>query len=60
MDIKQYMTQLGQRARQASRELARADSNKKNKLVPLKFFADKNLYQTNYINTSFHPIQLYL
>ena len=33
MDIKQYMTQLGQRARQASRELARADSNKKNKAL---------------------------
>ena len=30
MDIKQYMTQLGQQARQASRVLARADSNKKN------------------------------
>lgn len=33
MDIKQYMTQLGQRARQASRELARADSNIKNKAL---------------------------
>jgi glutamate-5-semialdehyde dehydrogenase len=30
MDIKQYMTQVGQKARQASRELARASSNKKN------------------------------
>ena len=33
MDIKKYMTQLGQRARQASRELARADSNIKNKAL---------------------------
>ena len=33
MDIKQYMTQLGQQARQASRELAKADSNKKNKAL---------------------------
>ena len=33
MDIKQYMTQLGQKARQASRELARTDSNKKNKAL---------------------------
>lgn len=30
MDIKQYMTQLGQQARQASRALATANSNKKN------------------------------
>ncbi len=30
MDIKQYMTQVGQQARQASRTLAKADSNKKN------------------------------
>jgi len=30
MDIKNYMTELGQRARKASRVLARADSNKKN------------------------------
>jgi len=30
MDIKQYMTQLGQQARQASRALARANSNTKN------------------------------
>ena len=30
MDIKQYMTQVGQQARQASRALAKADSNKKN------------------------------
>jgi len=30
MDIKHYMTELGQRARQASRVLARTDSNKKN------------------------------
>ncbi len=33
MDIKQYMTQLGQRARHASRELSRADSNIKNKAL---------------------------
>ena len=30
MDIKQYMTQVGRQARQASRALAKADSNKKN------------------------------
>lgn len=30
MDIKQYMTQVGQQARQASRTLAKADSNEKN------------------------------
>ena len=30
MDIKQYMTQVGQQARQASRTLAKANSNKKN------------------------------
>lgn len=30
MDIKKYMTKLGQQARQASRILAKADSNKKN------------------------------
>jgi glutamate-5-semialdehyde dehydrogenase len=30
MDIKQYMTQLGQQARQASRALAKANSNQKN------------------------------
>jgi glutamate-5-semialdehyde dehydrogenase len=30
LDIKQYMTQLGQQARDASRELAKADTNKKN------------------------------
>jgi len=30
MDIKQYMSELGQRARQASRALARANSNQKN------------------------------
>jgi len=30
MEIKEYMTGLGQKARQASRQLARADSNKKN------------------------------
>ncbi len=30
MDIKNYMTELGQRARKASRVLARVDSNKKN------------------------------
>lgn len=30
MDIKQYMTQVGRQARQASRTLAKADSNKKN------------------------------
>jgi len=29
MDIKQYMTGLGEKARQASRQLAKADSNKK-------------------------------
>ncbi|MCU7835933.1 MAG: glutamate-5-semialdehyde dehydrogenase [gamma proteobacterium symbiont of Taylorina sp.] len=33
MDIKKYMTQIGQQARQASRELAKADSNKKNKAL---------------------------
>ncbi|MCU7939780.1 MAG: glutamate-5-semialdehyde dehydrogenase [gamma proteobacterium symbiont of Bathyaustriella thionipta] len=30
MDIKQYMTEIGQRARQASRALVKASSNKKN------------------------------
>jgi len=33
MDIKQYMTNIGQQARQASRELVKADSNKKNKAL---------------------------
>jgi len=33
MDIKQYMTQVGQQARQASRALARASSNQKNKAL---------------------------
>jgi len=33
MDIKQYMSVIGQQARQASRSLARADSNKKNKAL---------------------------
>ncbi len=33
MNIKNYMTELGQRARQASRILAKADSNKKNKAL---------------------------
>ena len=33
MNIKDYMTDLGQRARQASRVLAKADSNKKNKAL---------------------------
>jgi len=33
MDIKQYMTQVGQRARQASRALVKANSNTKNKAL---------------------------
>ncbi len=33
MDIKQYMTEIGQKARQASRVLVRANSNKKNKAL---------------------------
>ncbi|MGD9386242.1 MAG: glutamate-5-semialdehyde dehydrogenase, partial [Thioalkalispiraceae bacterium] len=33
LDIKQYMIQLGQQAREASRELARADTNKKNQAL---------------------------
>ncbi|MDX2505972.1 MAG: glutamate-5-semialdehyde dehydrogenase [Gammaproteobacteria bacterium] len=33
MDIKQYMTQVGQQARQASRDLAKASSDKKNKAL---------------------------
>ncbi|MCW8929570.1 MAG: glutamate-5-semialdehyde dehydrogenase [Gammaproteobacteria bacterium] len=33
MDIKQYMTQMGQRARQASRALVKANSNTKNKAL---------------------------
>jgi len=38
MDIKQYMTSLGEKARQASRQLARADSNKKD--MALNHIAD--------------------
>ena len=33
MDIKQYMTQLGQQARASSRELIKADTNKKNQAL---------------------------
>ncbi len=35
MNIKQYMTDLGEKARRASRVLAQADSNKKNKALQL-------------------------
>jgi glutamate-5-semialdehyde dehydrogenase len=35
MDIKQYMTQVGQRARQASRAMAKADTAAKNKALTL-------------------------
>ncbi|MGZ3160092.1 MAG: aldehyde dehydrogenase family protein, partial [Burkholderiaceae bacterium] len=35
MDIKQYMNQVGQRARQASRAMAKADTSAKNKALSL-------------------------